>query len=155
NLMQEYRDGILLFELMDEKVWSKAMKDTTGLKSYYEANKTKYMWPDRLDATIFTCANADVAKEVHKAMKKIDDLDTLQARINQSSQLNLQIRSSRFARGESEVIDQIEWKPGTTKDMPKNSQVVFVVVNKVMPSQPKSIDEAKGIITADYQSALE
>ncbi|MFM7217698.1 MAG: peptidylprolyl isomerase [Bacteroidota bacterium] len=155
NLMQEYRDGILLFELMDEKVWSKAMKDTTGLKSFYEANKTKYMWPDRLDATIFTCANADVAKEVHKAMKKIDDLDTLQARINQSSQLNLQIRSSRFARGESEVIDQIEWKPGTTKDMPKNSQVVFVVVNKVMPSQPKSIDEAKGIITADYQSALE
>ncbi|MFM9050961.1 MAG: peptidylprolyl isomerase, partial [Bacteroidota bacterium] len=155
NLMQEYRDGILLFELMDKKVWSKAVKDTAGLKSYYESNKTKYMWPDRLDASIYTCANAEVAKEVYKQMKKIDDVDTLLAKINASSQLNLQVRSSKFSKGESDIIDQIEWKEGTTKDMVRNGQVVFVVVNRMLPSQPKSIDEAKGIITADYQSTLE
>ncbi len=58
NLMQEYRDGILLFELTDKKVWSKAVKDTVGLKEFYETNKKNYMWGDRLEATIYTCANA-------------------------------------------------------------------------------------------------
>jgi peptidyl-prolyl cis-trans isomerase SurA len=155
NLMQEYRDGILLFELTDKKVWSKAVKDTSGLKGFYEANKANYMWPDRLDATIYTCANAGVAKETRKLMKKIDDQDTLMARINKSSQLNLQIRSQKFAHGDNEVIDHIEWKEGTTKDIVKENQVVFVVVNRVMPSQPKTLEEAKGLITADYQSTLE
>lgn len=155
NLMQEYRDGILLFELTDKKVWSKAVKDTTGLKDFYEKNKSNYMWQDRLDATIYTCASADIAKETHKLMKKIDDVDTLMARINQTSQLNLQVRSAKFVRGDNEIIDQIEWKPGMTRDIVKDKQVVFVVVHNMLPSQPKSLDEAKGLITADYQSALE
>ena len=66
NLMGEYRDGILLFELTDKKVWSKAVKDT-GVETFYEKNKNNYMWADRLDATVYTCANAEVAKEVKKA----------------------------------------------------------------------------------------
>ncbi|MFL5752939.1 MAG: peptidylprolyl isomerase, partial [Bacteroidia bacterium] len=44
NLLQEYRDGILLFELTDRKVWSKAVKDTSGLKEFYEKNKNNYLW---------------------------------------------------------------------------------------------------------------
>ena len=155
NLMQEYRDGILLFELTDKKVWSKAVKDTSGLKEFYDKNKTKYMWPDRIDASIYTCANADVAKEVHKLMKKIDDVDTLMAKVNVTSQLNLQVRSGKYPHGENEIIDQIQWKTGMTPDINKNGQVSFVIVNSLMPAQPKSIEEAKGLITADYQSALE
>lgn len=155
NLMQEYRDGILLFELTDQKVWSKAVKDTSGLKAYYEANKSNYMWPDRLDATMYICADAAIAKETHKLMKKIDDADTLMARVNVTSQLNLQVRTAKYVKGENEVIDQIEWKPGMSKDIVRDKQVVFVQVNRFLPAQPKSLDEAKGLITADYQSSLE
>ena len=49
SLMKEYRDGIMLFELTDKKVWSKAIQDTTGLKEFYEKNKNKYMWDERLN----------------------------------------------------------------------------------------------------------
>ena len=153
--MGEYRDGILLFELTDKKVWSKAVKDTTGLKEFYEKNKTNYMWGDRLDATVYTCANAEIAKEVRKQMKKIDDVDTLLAKINKSSQLNLQVKSAKFAKNDNEIIDKIEWKTGLTKDIPKDNQVVFVDVKQVLPAQPKSLDESKGLVTADYQNALE
>lgn len=155
NLMQEYRDGILLFELTDKKVWSKAVKDTVGLKEFYEANKNNYMWNDRLDATIYTCANASIASETRKMMKKIDDPDTLMARINKNSQLNLQIKSGKFSKSEQEIIDQIEWKTGMTKDIVKENQVIFVDVHKVLPSQPKTLEEAKGLVTADYQNTLE
>ncbi len=155
NLMQEYRDGILLFELTDKKVWSKAVKDTTGLKEYYEKNKNNYKWGDRLDAIIYTCATIDIAKEVRKQMKKIDDVDTLLARINKNSQLNLQIRTGKFSKGDNEIIDSIPWVDGITKDMKKNNQIIFVDVKKVLPSQPKTLEEAKGIVTADYQTYLE
>ncbi|MCX6291983.1 MAG: peptidylprolyl isomerase [Bacteroidetes bacterium] len=155
NLMQEYRDGILLFELTDKKVWSKAVKDTAGLKEFYEKNKNNYKWNDRVDATIYMCANADVAKDVRKQMKKIDDVDTLLSRINKSSQLNLQVKSAKYSKGDNEIIDSIQWVAGITKDMKKNNQVIFVDVKKVLPSQPKTIEEAKGLVTADYQGYLE
>jgi len=113
------------------------------------------MWGDRLDATVYTCANAEIAKEVRKQMKKIDDVDTLLAKINKSSQLNLQVKSAKFAKNDNEIIDKIEWKTGLTKDIPKDNQVVFVDVKQVLPAQPKTLDESKGLVTADYQNALE
>lgn len=155
NLMQEYRDGILLFELTDRKVWSKAVKDSSGLKDFYDRNKNNYKWGDRVEAVIYTCANSEVAKDVRKQMKKIEDTDTLLAAINKSSKLNLQVKSGKFSKGDNEIIDSIQWVAGITKDMKKNNQVVFVDVKKVMLSQPKSLEEAKGLVTADYQSYLE
>lgn len=155
NLMQEYRDGILLFELTDKKVWSKAVKDTVGLQKFYDDNKANYMWPERVEAVIYTCSDANVAKEVRKLMKKVDDDDTLMERINKSSQLNLQVKTGRFAKGDNDVIDKIKWVPGTTSDIPHNNQVVFVNIKKVLPAAPKSLEEAKGLITADYQNQLE
>jgi peptidyl-prolyl cis-trans isomerase SurA len=155
NLMQEYRDGILLFELTDKKVWSKAVKDTTGLKEFYEKNKNNYMWPQRVDATVYTCANQDIARDVRALMKKIDDDDTLMARINKSSQLNLQVKSGKFAKGENDVVDKVQWKPGVSPDVTMDKQVAFVNIRKVLEPMPKSLEEAKGLITADYQNVLE
>jgi peptidyl-prolyl cis-trans isomerase SurA len=66
-LVQEYHDGIILYEIMSDKVWNKAVKDTTGLKSYYDIQKTKYMWPDRIDATVYICASSDVSDKVFNA----------------------------------------------------------------------------------------
>jgi peptidyl-prolyl cis-trans isomerase SurA len=155
NLMQEYRDGILLFELTDKKVWSKAVKDTVGLQDYYQKNKTNYMWPERVDATIYTNADANISREVRKLMKKIDDDDTLMARVNKSSQLNLQVKSGKFAKGENDALDKFNWVPGISSDMNYDNHVVFVNIKKVLPSAPKNLDEAKGLITADYQNELE
>ena len=155
NLMQEYRDGILLFELTDKKVWSKAVKDTVGLHEFYEKNKSNYMWGERVEATIYSCSNASIAKEVRKLMKKIDDEDTLMERINKSSQLNLQIKSGKYVKGENDIIDMIKWVPGITSDMNHDKQVVFVNIKKIIPNSPKNLDEAKGLITADYQNQLE
>jgi len=155
SLMQEYRDGILLFELTDKKVWSKAVKDTAGLKEFYEKNKSNYMWNDRLEATIYTSSSAEVAKEVHKLMKTIDDDDTLMARVNKSSQLNLQVKSGKFLKGDNDIIDSIAWIPGMTKDFKHANSVVFVNVKQKIAAQPKTLDEAKGLVTADYQAFLE
>ena len=66
-LMEEYHDGILLFELTDEKVWSKAVKDTAGLEAY-AAHVGDFMWGMRAEVDIF--ADEKAVKAARKAVKK-------------------------------------------------------------------------------------
>ncbi len=156
NLMQEYRDGILLFELTDKKVWSKAVKDTTGLRGFYELNKMNYMWTERVEANIYSCASEDIAAQTRKLMKKIEDSDTLMSRLNKASQLNLQVKYGKFAKGDNDIVDKVApWKVGITPNVKTDNLITFVDVKKVLPPNPKSLEEAKGLITADYQNQLE
>jgi len=113
------------------------------------------MWGDRVEATVYTCANEEVAAEVRKLMKKIDDDDTLMARVNKSSQLNLQVKSGKFSKGENDAFDKVTHKVGMSPNINLNNQVVFVNIKKLIPAAPKQLDEAKGLITADYQNQLE
>jgi len=68
NLVSEYREGILLFQLMDTKVWSKAIQDTVGLQKFFDANQNNYKWNKRLDATIYSCANRATLDQVKAAL---------------------------------------------------------------------------------------
>ena len=154
-LMDEYRDGILLFDLTDKMVWSKAVKDTSGLEQFYEKNKNNYMWGERLDAVIYTCKNADVAKEARKMIKKKKSDSEIAATLNKDSSLNINIKDGKYSKGDNEIIDKVEWKPGLSADMKDNNQVVFVDVKSILAAQPKKLDEARGLITADYQNFLE
>ncbi|HNW69043.1 MAG TPA: peptidylprolyl isomerase [Bacteroidales bacterium] len=159
SLMKEYRDGIMLFELTDKKVWSKAIQDTTGLKDFYEKNKNKYMWDERLDATIFTCNDEATAKSTRKLVKdyekgKITEMDILK-KINTDTVAVLKIDHKLYSKKDNPLIDGIKWEKGVTDNMAKDNKVVFVVVNKVVAPEPKLLKEAKGLITADYQNYLE
>ncbi len=155
SLMQEYRDGILLFDLTDKKVWSKAVKDSAGLVRFYETNKNNYMWDRRCDAIIYTCANADIASKTRKLLKKKKTMVEILTTINKDSQLNLNTKDGKFVKGENEIIDTITWQKGLSPNMNRNNSVVFVDVINILEPTPKSLDEAKGIITADYQNYLE
>jgi len=159
-LMQEYRDGILLFEITDENVWSKALKDSSGLAAFYENNKSKYMWAERLDAVIYKAKDAKNAKAsrklVEKKMKKGTTVEEITKKMNESSQLNLQVEEGVFSKGDNETIDKITWIEGISADIINpDGSVTFVEVKKKMEPMPKSISEARGLITADYQTYLE
>lgn len=157
NLLKEYRDGILLFDLTDQKVWSKAVKDTAGLKAYYEKNKNNFLWDERADVTMYNCVNEKVAKEVRALLKKNKSEKEIVETINKTSQLNVTAESITYLKGENKNVDA-NWKQGVAatdiKDG-KDNKVTVLVVNKVMPKTPKTIAEAKGMITADYQNHLE
>lgn len=153
-LMQEYRDGILLFELTDRKVWSKAVKDTTGLKEYYEKNKNNYLWDERADVTTYKCADEKIAKELRKMLSKKKTEKEILDVINKKSQLNLATETVMYVKGENKMIDD-NWKEGVSADIKKDDKVVILMVNKVLPKTPKLLNEAKGMVTADYQNFLE
>lgn len=158
-LMQEYHDGILLFDLMDEKVWSRAVKDTAGLEAYYQANKNEFMWPRRLDASIYLCENEDVVKRTNKIIKKrvskgLSDNEILDA-VNKDNPLQLSIRSGLFAQGEDDYIDKTPWELGIHEVGGNNDKIVLVQVYEVKEPAPKSLAEARGLVTSAYQNYLE
>lgn len=155
-LMDEYHDGILLFELTDQKVWSKAVKDTLGSKEFYEKNKTNYVWDERADASVYSCFDAAIAKQVRNFLKDNKTEKDILSEVNKDSQLNLQVETRLFSKGENEFIDK-NWKPGISSDMAseKDKKIVIVAVNKIMPSGQKTYQDSKGMVTADYQNYLE
>ncbi|MBL7923585.1 MAG: peptidylprolyl isomerase [Bacteroidia bacterium] len=156
NLMREYRDGILLFDLTDKMVWSKAVKDTAGLQEYYQANKNNYLWGERCDAVIYTCSNSKAAADFRKAINKgKKPASEIISAINKTTPNGISTREGRYAHGENELIEAAGWKKGLSADINKNNQVVIVDIKNILPVMPKTLDEAKGVITADYQTHLE
>ena len=155
-LMQEYRDGILLYELTDAKIWSKAVKDTTGLKEFYQANKQDYMWDTRVDAKVINCQNENIACKVYKKLRKgCTDLSKLQSKVNKKSSLNMNVKEGLYLKGENSYVDQVEWVVGVSDLIHDNDNVKVVYVKEVLAPQVKALSEAKGLITSDYQDALE
>lgn len=157
NLLKEYRDGILLFDLTDQKVWSKAVKDTTGLKAFYEKNKNNYLWEERAEVTMYHCANDKIAKEVRALLKKNKSEKEIVETINKTSQLNVTADDITYIKGENKNVDA-NWKKGVVPTDLKNEKegkTTILVINNLLGKSPKKLAEAKGMITADYQNYLE
>lgn len=155
NLMTEYRDGILLFDLTDQKVWSKATKDTNGLKDFYELHKSNYKWEERLEASIYTIKNPSLAQKVRNFINSGLADDAILKEINVDTAKNLKIESGKYSKKENKYIDAVNWGPGLSNDIPANPGIVIVNVKKIVPPQNKTINEARGLITNDYQNYLE
>lgn len=156
-LVKEYRDGILLFELTDRKIWSKAVKDSTGLEAFYAAHQNDYMWDQRLDATLYTFTKASekslsLARNV--ISKGITDNELLEM-VNTDSTSVLSIDRRKFLKGDNALIDEIDWKPGVSTETAIDEKVTMIMVHEVVNPEPKKLNEARGIITADYQNFLE
>jgi peptidyl-prolyl cis-trans isomerase SurA len=161
NLMQEYHDGILLFELTDQMVWSKAVKDTAGLKAFHEKNKKNYMWEKRIEAEIYTCKSENLAKKAmklaSKKTKKGYDNGFIINKICKDDSTNtcIKIVSSTYEKDDNEIIAEVEWKEGISELINIDDKFVFVNIKKIREPEPKTLYEARGLITADYQNYLE
>jgi len=162
-LMNEYHDGILLFELTDKTVWTKAVKDTAGLDKFHNENKMNYMWDARVDASMYTCVNSEIAAKVRKLaearLKKGYTADEMAAKFVKISQnrdtLKVDLEDKVYNKGDNKIIDSVEWTVGLKPDVKKDDKIVVVSINKLIPPTPKTLQEAKGLVTADYQTYLE
>ncbi|MEZ5197394.1 MAG: peptidylprolyl isomerase [Bacteroidales bacterium] len=154
-IMKEYRDGILLFELTNQKIWSFATKDTTGLKNYYEQHKDEFMWDTRLDASVYSFNDTAYIEATRELVKKGTDEDEIIKIINQDTLDIVRIEHKKFQKEDNNLIDSIKWKKGISENKSHQGKTVFVVVHEKLNPEPKSFNEARGLITAGYQEYLE
>ena len=160
-LIDEYHDGILLFNLSEEKVWNKAIKDTLGLSQFYEKNKHNYMWPNRFSLKIFSAKDEVIYKKLVRALNRngFSD-DKLLEKLNKNSELNVSVESGIFSYNDNDMIDEnlfsmdfSEVKQGDLIKIANTNQVVLIL--DILPSSVKLLSEIKGIVISDYQVVLE
>ena len=166
-LMEEYHDGILLFELTDQKVWSRAVKDTTGLMEFHGQNRNEFMWEERLDAGIHTCEDAKIAKKVRKELRKNSDIEGLRRELIAERPLALRNEFGKFVEGENGWADRAfealregslaPDKHGLTilETTEGGDQIILVHVKEHLMPEPKELDECRGQAIAAYQDHLE
>lgn len=157
NLIQEYHDGLLLFEVSKREVWDVAAADTKGLEQWYKSHKDTYKWEKpRFKGFVFHCKNAKSAKAVNKMLKKFGEGDwrkELKQQFNKDSVTVSVSGPYLCSQGENATIDAYAFKTGAKVNMPKG-YVMTGVSGKVM-KQPKSYLDVKAQVTTDYQQECE
>jgi peptidyl-prolyl cis-trans isomerase SurA len=156
-LVQEYRDGILLFDLMDQEVWSKAVKDTLGLEEFHQRNASKYMWGDRAYATIITITRPESLSKVKALLDSGIELDSLRSIVHHDSIPAVFVRKGYYQKGDNNFVDQTEWKVGVRNEIPStvDQSTTIVCIRELRKPEQKTLKEARGLVTSDYQVELE
>lgn len=154
--LKEFKEGNLLFEVMQQKVWNKAAADTIGLKKYYAANKNKYWWEPSADVVLFTCSDSLIATNTRAAFEKNK---TDWRAITQNSDATAQADSGRFELTQLPASVSSHAQAGFLSEPVKSANdnsVSFVYVIRVYQQRsPRNFDDARGFVINDYQNYLE
>ena len=155
NVMDEYRDGLLLFDLMEKEIWNKAKTDTLGLKAFYEKNIANYQWHPRVEANVFSSTQEDAIQQTLKFLKKKKSIDFIKEQLNKDNKVSIMVKTGVFEEG-SEALPKYSKLNVGISDVIKDGNYYFVIdVLKKMPKGPKTFEETKGKVINDYQQYLE
>ena len=154
-IMDEYRDGLLLFDLMEKEIWEKSKSDTVGLKNFYDTQKMNYLWKKRADAIIVSSTDEAVIKKAQKMLKQNSTPDQIKEKLNTKEKVSVMTNIGVFEEGNDVLPKNLKLEAGVS-DITKDGQYYFVTkINKILPAGPKTLEEGKGKIVNDYQQFLE
>lgn len=158
NLVQEYHDGILLFEVSLREVWDKAAKDTTGLEAFFKANKKQYPWEKvHWKGYVLQCkdeSSARAARSIIKSAEKDSVESYINRRLNTDSIQYVKVQYGLWEQGKNAAVDKYGLKIKNSEFTPSEELPVVVCVGKKLKS-PEEWSDEKGKVTTDYQDYLE
>jgi peptidyl-prolyl cis-trans isomerase SurA len=157
-LIQEYHDGLLLYEISNQTVWDKAAKDELGLANYFQKNKKKYGWDEpRYKGIAYHVKDKADVKAVKKSVKGLPFsqwADQLRKTFNNDSIIRIRVEKGIFKKGDNAVIDKMVFKKDTTvtslQDYP-----IDAVFGKLLKKGPEEYQDVRALVVADYQEELE
>jgi peptidyl-prolyl cis-trans isomerase SurA len=154
-VMEEYRDGLLLFDLMEKEIWERSKNDTIGLQKFYDETKANHVWKKRVEATIYSSTKQDIIKKVQSLIKKKATDKEIKDKLNTKETVNVMTNSGTFEEGNHVLPKGLKLETGIS-DIVKDGEYYFItVINKVLPEGVKTLEECKGKLTNEYQQYLE
>ena len=155
DILKEYRDGLLLFDLMEKEIWNKASKDSVGLEAYYQKHKSKYQWSDRVDVVIATAANEDYAKKALKMMKKGKSEQDIKKALDKDGKKNIIFTKGTYNTNDPKLPSNLKIEQGVSEIYSHNDAFHVIDIKAVLPAGIKTLEEAKGNVINDYQNEIE
>jgi peptidyl-prolyl cis-trans isomerase SurA len=155
NLVREYREGILLFDLTQEEVWDKAAKDSVGIYIHYQTIKNNFTWDDRISYKLWVAQNEKDAKRIARWVTK-GKTDKLNEFLTSNDALAVAV-SEGTAQQKDEEVFQMLWNtsPGVHGPIAFNEGFAVLQTIDYLPAGPKALNEVKGLVIASYQNELE
>ncbi len=155
SLLNEYRDGILLFDLMEKKVWSKAVEDTVGLKDYYINNKSKFVSKEKAEVKKYKATNSKSAKFLTKVLKKDPNLQNVKF-LKKLEKKGISSSSEKLLVEKTDALTKrLIWEANSVNAVPIDDKFEIYHVSKILPAKERSFGESKGFAIAGYQDYLE
>lgn len=153
SLLDEYKNGVLIFELTKNKIWNKATTDTTGLQNFYRQMGDKYMWNPRAEVLRIQSEDELNEKTLSKIIKKnnLTSLEAWNEYLAKNQEVKIKVTAEMVEKGVSEDAEQIVWTAGLHTSADKK----LYQVTKVLPAQKKELSEVRGFVVAAYQEHLE
>lgn len=154
-VMDEYKEGLLLFDLMEKEIWQRAQTDTLGLEAFYEKNKDNYKWNERVDAVVASSVKRDFVEQTKKYFEQGESVDFIKKELNKDAIVNIMIDQGYYEEKSNGLPKEYKLKKGVS-DIYKQGDYHYVIVgNEVVPSSLKTLEEARGRVVSDYQQYLE
>lgn len=153
-IFNEYKEGLLLFDLMGSEIWNAATNDSLALKNYFETHKNNYKFKTRIVATISSSAKKDIAKKVAKDLKKEIAQDQLANKYN-TSEINVTINSGIYELEDPALPSDLKLKKGVSKVYFHNNAYLVIDIKEILPAGQKTFEEAKGSVISDFQDEKE
>ena len=158
NLMKEYHDGILLFEVSNHEVWEKAIKDKKGLEKYFKQNRKNYTWSEpRYRGFVVKCKDEATAKRLNKEIKRMNPdsvVNYVRTKVNNDSITFATIERGLWKQGENSHVDLTQFKQTNTQVEVNEKLPIVITIGKKL-KKPETYIDVRGTITADYQNHLE
>lgn len=155
SVMEEYRDGLLLFDLMDKEIWQRSKTDSVGLSAFYDTQKNKYLWKTRVTSEIYSSRDKETMKKVLDMLKKGKTPKDVKDKFNTEQVLNVMLYEGTYEEGDSALPQGTKMELGLSEITNKGEYYFITKINKVLPAGPKSLEECKGKLVNDYQQYLE
>lgn len=157
-LIQEYHDGLLLYEISNREVWDKGAKDEAGLAAYFKAHKKDYAWEEpRFKGMAYHVKDKADVKAVKNCVKKLPFdkwAEALRSTFNPDSVIRIRVEKGIFKQGDNPLVDKEIFKQNTTVT-PVEGYPIDAVFGKVLKKGPEDYTDVRGQVTADYQDMLE
>ena len=155
EIINQYREGLLLFDLMEIKIWEAVKLDTIGLQNYYNTNKDSYFWQERIEAVVATSAKESSIKDVLKMLNKENDIEKIKADLNKNDALNV-IFTSDVMNAEHQALPKgFIFRVGISQVYFYNDAYHVIYVKRILPKTYKTLDKVRGRVLADFQDEIE
>jgi peptidyl-prolyl cis-trans isomerase SurA len=153
--IKEFKEGNLLFEIMEKKIWSKSTNDIAGLKQFYQLNKNKYFWKESVQALIITLPEKETAEKIRNEYLKDSSVDKIKKYYSEIALID----TGRFEASELVGVGSSNAQAGYVSAIAKNesdeSSTFVIVLKKYNDPSIKSFDQSKSFLINDYQQQLE
>ncbi|MCW1147767.1 peptidylprolyl isomerase [Flavobacterium lacisediminis] len=154
-VMDEYRDGLLLFDLMEKEIWNRAKSDTTGLMNFHKANIQNYQWKKRHNVDILSSTDKVTIEKAQKFLKKGKSIDYIKEKLNQDGKVNIMVKSGLYEEDYDVLSQYPNVATGVTSVVLKDKYYFVVNVKNTKEAGPKDFVDCKGKVISDYQQYLE